>query len=249
MRPTKHINNIICIMLALLCFLGPVTPSALCQDGNENTKQGSSERSKAETVARYGAAFAATSAIKGLFGMAPGYLMTFLPSMGASLFVPALIGAGIVEGAISLTVFSAITGIKDRQYLVRAFLLASVVSVTATYFFTGLMAPWLVTLLSNTLRLVVFSMLTRPPDKDVTEHIVDEVKDVVGIDEKSDDTSSHETVSKSSLSLTDIQKLRLEAYNGYVGSSDNSQRTSYYNDFKHYSQLLLTAKDKAANDF
>jgi len=236
----------------ILFLLSIFTPSVMAiesvtQVGNTDGDS-SGKRSLLETGARFGAAFAATSAIKGLFGMAPGYLTTFLPAMGASFVIPALICAGLIEGAISLTVFSAITGIKDRQWLVRAFLMASVVSVAATFFLSGMMAPWLVALISNGLRLAMFSMLTRPPDKTVAAHLVDEVKEVVGTDNTDDAEEKNDNAmlvkKAATLSISEIQDKRMKAYKGYMNAENSEERTSFYYDFKHFSQLLTNVREK-----
>jgi len=231
---------------SVLPLRGAVIETPLLPDSAVDSANEKEDRSLAESGVRWGLAFAATSAIKGLFGMAPGYLAAFLPSMGASMFVPALIGAGLLEGMISLSVFSAITGVKDRQWLTRSFLMASVVSVAATFFLAGMMSPLALTLVSNGLRLAVFAMLTRPPDKSITDHIVDEVKDVVGVAKTDEEQAAiGAKASKASLSLSEIETLRLEAYSGYVKASDSNERTKFYNDFKGYSELLTHFREEA----
>lgn len=213
---------------------------------NSNDEKG---RSLLENGVRYGLAFSATSFIKGLFGMAPGYLATFLPSMGASMFVPALIGAGLLEGLISLSVFSAITGVKDRKWLTRSFLVASVVSVAATFFLAGMVSPLALTLITNGLRLAVFAMLTRPSDTSVADYIVEEVKDVVGVESSDDNelkTSIDSDSQKSALTITEIEALRLESYSAYIKASDSNERTKYYNDFKVYSELVNHFREDAS---
>jgi hypothetical protein len=169
--------------------------------------------------------------------------------MGASMFVPALIGAGLLEGLISLSVFSAITGVKDRKWLTRSFLVASVVSVAATFFLAGMVSPLALTLITNGLRLAVFAMLTRPSDTSVADYIVEEVKDVVGVESSDDNelkTSIDSDSQKSALTITEIEALRLESYSAYIKASDSNERTKYYNDFKVYSELVNHFREDAS---
>lgn len=189
---------------------------------------------------RLGAAIGATTLIKGLFGMAPGYLSALIPTMGPSMAVPLLIGAGLLEGAISLSVFSLIMKKENRRYLIRAFLLASVVSVASTFFLSGILSPIALTLVSNLLRLGLFSLLTRPPEKELGEHLVDEVKTVVG--KEPEDTV--ETSMGVEFSAKELDELRRESYQKYIDAETIELRAKAYKDFNNYTNLLSELRKK-----
>ncbi len=226
----------------ILCFTCAIVPTPLRADEESSEKPEKKKGSFVGSILRAGAAIGATTAIKGLFGMAPGYLSALIPTLGPSMAVPMLIGAGLLEGAISLTVFTMIMDQKDRRWLVRSFLLASIVSVAATFFLSGLMAPWAVTVVSNLLRLGLFSLLTRPPNKDLTEHLVDEVKAVVGKD--TEDTV--ETDEGLELSAKEIEDLRKQAYADYLAAEDLDSRAEAHKRFKKYTDLLSKLRTEAA---
>jgi len=222
----------------LFCFCTVLAAPVAAAADEELPKK----RSILETMLRGGAALAATTAIKGLFGMAPGYLATLIPAMGPAMTVPLLVGAGLLEGAISLTVFSAIMGQKERRWLVRSFLLASVASVAMTYFLGPLMAPWAVTVLSNVVRLGIFALLTRPPDKGLTEHLVDEVKSTV----KGNGGSTASPDDLAGRSAAELEQFRRQAYAEYLGAADTETRADAYERFKKATDALSNLRSDAA---
>ena len=241
-RYNRFLGRIIALCL-VLCFTCTIVPQPL--QASDEVKEEAQEEKKGSllgSMLRLGGAFAATTAIKGLFGMAPGYLTTLIPTLGPTMAVPMLIGAGLLEGAISLSIFTLIMDQKDRRYLIRAFLMASIVSVAATFFLSGLMAPWAVTVLSNVLRLGLFSLLTRPPNKDLTEHLVDEVKAVVG----KDTTDKVETEEGVELSAKELEELRKQAYQDYLAAADLDGRAEAHTRFKKYTDLLSKLRQEAA---
>ena len=104
------------------------------------------------------------------------------------------------------------------------------------------MAPWAVTILSNVMRLALFSLLTRPPNKDLTEHLVDEVKAVVG--KETEDTV--ETEEGVDLSAKELEELRKQAYRDYLAAADLDSRAEAHGRFTKYTGLLSKLRQEAA---
>lgn len=225
---------LVLVLVVSLLGTGPGAGALLAQDAPPES------RSFMETAIRGGLAFAATTAIKGLFGMAPGYLGALIPSFGPAFAVPLLVGAGLVEGLISLTVFSAIMGTQDRRWLVRSYLAASVLSVLTTFMLGGVFSPLVVTVISNVARLVLFALLTRPPGTSLTKHLVSEVS--MG----AVDPTSTPSAPGTSLSVAELEEARRQAYRECVGASAEDVRAAAYDRFARLTVQLSAQRDVTA---
>jgi hypothetical protein len=202
------------------------------------------------SVFRNVAAFALTTGIKGLFGMAPGYLQALIPTVCPAMAMPVLIGAGLLEGAISLTVATAILGKENRRWLVRSFLLASALSSVTTYFLAPMLAPWVTVVVSNLVRMAIFSLLTKPPNVSMTSHLINEVESKI-TGENSEAGTGKTTEPKASLaptclSVVELERPRREAYNQYLLAEGPELREAAYADFKRYTEQLAVAAAAAA---
>jgi len=237
----RSVRRLSCLLVC--CLVTNFFPSTLLaappisDDSAEvsSTASPSKERPMWNTILRGFAAFAVTTGIKGIFGMAPGYLASLIPAFSPAFAIPVLVGAGLLEGVISFGAISAILGMKDRENLVRSFLVASVVASSTHFFLAGFLAPFQLNLLASVLRLGLFWILTKPEHETLEQHLVAEVKSAVG--QGSDDVTTSPPTSQN-LGIAEVEQLRRLAYNNYLAATEDSSREEAYERFHYYTRLL-----------
>lgn len=115
---------------------------------------------------RLAAGFLVTSGIKyALGGLGPAKLLPMLGSLGPASGMASLIGIGLLEAGISISLFQLISGLRtdDRQFM--AFLLAAGVTAALSPLITSAMGPIAATLLTNAGRLLLFNLIARKEDQ------------------------------------------------------------------------------------
>jgi hypothetical protein len=174
MHLRRFMRPISALLAALLLLAPPATQLAAAAEvasearASEEVATGVPEPVLASEAAprpawwRIAAGFLVTSGIKyALGGLGPARLLPMLGSLGPATGMASLIGIGLLEAGVSISLFQLISGIRtnDRQFL--AFLLAAGVTAALSPLITTAMGPIAATLLTNAGRLLLFNLIAR----------------------------------------------------------------------------------------